>query len=438
MRRIAVVIPAAGRARRFGSAENKIWAELGGVSVLERTLAAFSTHPAVLLIVIAAGTDDLDRVQEIVSARTVSAQIVVVTGGDTRSESVRNGLAAVPDSVEIVLVHDAARPLVTAGLIDRVIEATARTGAAVPGLPLSDTVKRADALGMLRATIPRAAILDGEILTGLTAVQTPQGALLSQLRRAYAAYDFTSAEPTDEASLIEAIGGAVEIAPGDPANIKITRQEDLVFAERLLGRTSVAGQAQPYHSLEAGDLIKTTNQPVLNTQYPIHSTFPETRTGFGYDVHAFAAPAAGRKLFVGGIEIPHECGLEGHSDADVLLHAVCDALLGGLSLGDIGILFPNTDEAYRGISSLHLLAIVAERVTAAGWQTVNVDVTVAAEAPKLAPYRARMQETIADCLGVEPGRISVKATTSEKMGFVGRREGMAAWAVATVRKVIGG
>jgi 2-C-methyl-D-erythritol 2,4-cyclodiphosphate synthase len=193
------------------------------------------------------------------------------------------------------------------------------------------------------------------------------------------------------------MGMAVEVVVGDALNIKITRPEDVALAERLL--------------------ISET----------------ETRTGFGYDVHAFALPEAGRKLFLGGIEIPYEQGLEGHSDADVLLHAVCDALLGAVSLGDIGILFPNTDPAYKGIASLRLLATVGERVRQAGWQPINIDVTVVAEAPKLAPYRPRIQQVIADGLGIAPERVSLKATTSEKMGFVGRREGIACWAVATLR-----
>jgi 2-C-methyl-D-erythritol 2,4-cyclodiphosphate synthase/2-C-methyl-D-erythritol 4-phosphate cytidylyltransferase len=330
--------------------------------------------------------------------------IAVVAGGETRSASVRCGLATLSDDVEIVLVHDAARPLVSRALIDRIIDATARTGAAVPGLPLADTVKRVDGAGLVRGTIPRSAAVEGDTAAGLMSVQTPQGARIDQLRHAYARFDFAAAEPTDEASLIEAMGAPVEVVPGDPDNIKITRQEDLAQAARLLSSPR-------------------------NTE----RRSPESRTGFGYDVHAFAAPEAGRQLFLGGIEIPHGRGLEGHSDADVLVHAVCDALLGALSLGDIGILFPNTDEAYRGVSSLRLLAIVGERVREAGWQTVNVDATVVAEAPKLAPHRARMQEAMAACLGIEPDRVSVKATTSERLGFVGRGEGMAAWAVATVR-----
>jgi 2-C-methyl-D-erythritol 4-phosphate cytidylyltransferase / 2-C-methyl-D-erythritol 2,4-cyclodiphosphate synthase len=413
-----VVIPAAGRARRFGSGENKIWAKIGGLSVLERTLAAFSTHPAIARVVVVAGEQDLPRVRETAARCHRIAEIDLVAGGDTRAESVRNGLAALPDEIDLVLVHDAARPLVSRSLVDRIIDATLRTGAAVPGLPLSDTVKRTDSAGMVRATVPRTASVEGASLAGLTAVQTPQGARLAELRRAYSLFDFRSSEPTDEASLIEAMGGDVEVVPGDPANIKITRPEDLDLAERLL---------EPFAASESRSLT-------ADPQALLHAPFPEYRTGFGYDVHAFAAPNAGRKLFLGGIEIDHDRGLEGHSDADVLLHAVCDALLGAVGLGDIGIQFPNTDETYRGISSLRLLEVVAGRVAAAGWQTVNIDCTVVAEAPKLMPHRLRMQETIAACLGIAPERVSVKATTSEKLGFIGRSEGMAAWAVVTVRR----
>ena len=369
--------------------------------------------------------------------------VSVVAGGETRTQSVKNGLDALSDvssvpgvpgrgvenaslggvppsvlpdatsgssKIEYILVHDAARPLVSTELIDRVLAATIEHGAAVPGLPLSDTVKRIGADGLVRVTIPRTETIDGEILSGLTAVQTPQGAKLSLLQSAYAAYNLP-AEPTDEASLIEAFGAPVAIAVGDPRNIKITRQEDLIFAESLISG-------------------------MTDTRHPTPDTpkFPEIRTGFGYDVHAFAEPEANRPLFLGGIEIPHDRGLEGHSDADVILHAICDALLGAVSLGDIGIQFPNTDPAYKNISSLKLLANVGERLREMGWRIINIDATVVAEAPKLMPHRDQMQATMAQCLGLEPERLSVKATTSEGMGFVGRREGMACWAVATVQK----
>ncbi len=324
----------------------------------------------------------------------------VVAGGATRWESVLRGLEALPEWVDIVLVHDAARPLVSAELIDRVLQAASQAGAAVPGLPLSDTVKRADELGNVQQTISRTMQREGQPpLQGLTAVQTPQGAKVELLRRAYQAFPFDSAEPTDEASLIEALGETVRIVPGDPLNIKITRPEDTALAERLLGGAAA-----------------------------------EIRTGFGYDVHAFAPPEAGRTLYLGGIAIEHPCGLEGHSDADVLLHALCDALLGAACLGDIGMLFPNTDPAYRNISSLSLLKTVHQKLRENRWEIVNIDATVTAEAPKLLPHRAAMQQAIGQCLQLEANRISIKATTSEKLGFVGRREGIEASAVAVIRR----
>jgi len=381
---------------------------LGGRSVLERTLTAFDSHPALKAIVLVAGPEELERVRQVAAA--FPKVVAVVAGGETRSDSVRNGLEALPPEIEIVLVHDAARPLVSAALIGSVILAAARVGAAVPGLPLSDTVKRVDSDGLVQATIPRTADVNGVTLSGLTSVQTPQGARVAVLRDAYTHYDAARyGEPTDEASLIEANSGSVAVVPGDTANIKITRPEDIALAELLLATS--APQVVVTSSTGSGEI----------------------RTGLGYDVHQFAAPEAGRTLTIGGIEIEHDRGLDGHSDADVLLHAVCDALLGAASLGDIGILFPNTDETYRGISSLRLLAIVGERLVQSGWQIVNIDATIVAEAPKLMPHRPKMQQAMAACLNVEATRISVKSTTSEKMGFVGRKEGMACWCIATIR-----
>jgi 2-C-methyl-D-erythritol 4-phosphate cytidylyltransferase/2-C-methyl-D-erythritol 2,4-cyclodiphosphate synthase len=407
----AAVIPAAGRARRFGSSENKIWAHVAGRTVLEHTLSAFAAHPALSAIVIVANAEELERVRSV--AANVPKVCAVVEGGETRAASVKKGLDALPPEIEIVLVHDAARPLLTAPVIDRVLEATVRVGAAVPGLPLSDTVKRVGSDGIVRETVARSAVFEGEVISGLTAVQTPQGARVAMLCAAYAAHDFALSEPTDEASLVESFGAPVAVVMGDPANIKITRQEDVALAELFWNRDAQDSPAEPP---------------------PSSSLVAEIRTGFGYDVHRFASPEAGRKLFLGGIEIPYDRGLEGHSDADVLLHAVCDALLGAASLGDIGILFPNTDERYRGVSSLVLLKSVGERLYESGWRVVNIDATVLAEAPKLMPHRPKMQQTIAESLRLEPARISIKATTSEAMGFVGRKEGMACWAIATLQR----
>ncbi|MCW3100006.1 MAG: 2-C-methyl-D-erythritol 2,4-cyclodiphosphate synthase, partial [Chthonomonadaceae bacterium] len=248
---------------------------LGGRSVLERTLTAFDSHPALTAIVLVAGAEELERVRQVAAA--FPKVIAVVAGGETRSESVRNGLDALPPEIEIVLVHDAARPLVTAALIDSVIAASARVGAAVPGLPLSDTVKRVDTDGLVHATIPRTAVVDGVRLNGLTSVQTPQGARVTLLRNAYVEYDTARyGEPTDEASLIEATGGSVAVVAGDPANMKITRPEDIALAERLL----------------TAPALPTVSTPSTGTG--------ETRTGLGYDVHQFAAPEAGRTLMIGG------------------------------------------------------------------------------------------------------------------------------------------
>jgi 2-C-methyl-D-erythritol 4-phosphate cytidylyltransferase/2-C-methyl-D-erythritol 2,4-cyclodiphosphate synthase len=442
--RTAAVLPAAGQARRFGSGENKIWASLAGRAVLEWTLSAFDAHPAIASIVLVANAEEIERVRA--AAAAFPKVTAVVAGGDSRAESVKNGLDAVLRDTEIVLVHDAARPLLSTDLIDRIIAATAQTGAAVPGLLLSDTVKRVDACGHVRATVPRSEVVHGDTLFGLTAVQTPQGARVERLRDAYLRFDFAHAEPTDEASLLEAMGAPVAVVPGDPTNLKITRPEDLALAELLLqglgvrvsgfgSRGSGLGEKRAEPQISQTAKLLGTDPMSPSTRYPDPETrYPEFRTGFGYDVHAFAPPEAGRQLFLGGVAIPHDRGLDGHSDADALLHAVCDALLGAASLGDIGVHFPNTDPAYKGISSLRLLEIVGKRLTEAGWRVVNVDATVVAEAPKLTPYRAAMQQAMADCLHAAPSRFSVKATTSEKMGFIGRQEGIACWAVATVVK----
>lgn len=398
----AAIIPAAGKARRFGSGSNKIWSHVAGRTVLEWTLSAFDAHPAIASIVVVAGEDDAERIERVCAGK--SKVVAVAEGGDSRAASVRNGLAKVPPSTNVVLVHDAARPLVTSELISRIIDCASRFGASIPGVAAPDTFKRVGSDGFVRITIPRSAEVGGTVCSGLTSVQTPQGARLELLQHAYACVDLSRTDVTDESFLLELAGIPVYVAQGDPDNIKITHAEDIGIADQLLSR-------------------RTDREPAASR---------ETRTGFGYDVHTFATPDAGRPLFLGGVEIPHDRGLDGHSDADALLHAACDALLGAASLGDIGILFPNTDPAYRNIASIRLLEAVTLRVREAGWQIVNVDATVLAEAPKLMPHRERMQAAIARALQIEPSRVSIKATTSEGMGFVGRGEGIACWAVATL------
>ncbi len=355
--------------------------------MLEWTLTVFQTHPRLQHIVLVGASDELDRLRA--AAAPFDKVTAVVAGGASRQESVGNGLSALPAACDYVLVHDAARPAVSPALIDRVLNATRHYGAAVPGVPVTDTIQR----------VREETVVESVVRDDLRAVQTPQGARLDRLRRAYEYLGARIHTMTDESSILTAAGDAVRIVEGDPANIKVTRPEDV---ERV-----------------AAALPRAADTPVP----------PAIRTGFGYDVHAFAG---GRPLWLGGIEIPHTRGLLGHSDADVLLHALCDALLGAAALGDIGILFPDTDAAHKDRASIEFVREVRRRLDAEGWSIVNVDIALLAEEPKVMPYRAQMIAVIADGLKIAPSCINIKATTSEKMGFVGRREGIACWAVATL------
>jgi 2-C-methyl-D-erythritol 4-phosphate cytidylyltransferase/2-C-methyl-D-erythritol 2,4-cyclodiphosphate synthase len=389
---VGVVVPAAGRGSRFGSSENKIWVEIGGQPIFAWSLAAFQAHPRVDHIVVVGTADELERLR---SACIVFDKIAaVVAGGSSRAESVGNGLAALPAGCDIVLVHDAARPAISSALISRVIETVERRGAALPGVLVTDTLKRAGNGGLVAETVSR---------EGLWAVQTPQGARTADLRAAYEAVRDRVAQMTDEASVLEAAGFPVHLVEGDETNIKITRPGDVErAAEALTGSCHSTDRAMP-----------------------------QIRTGFGYDVHQFAE---NRPLWLGGVEIPHSRGLAGHSDADALLHAVCDALLGAAAMGDIGVLFPDTDSAHKDRPSIEFVREVHHRLDSEGWQIVNVDVALLAEEPRIGPYRDRIVAVIADGLCIAPTQVNIKATTSERMGFVGRREGIACWALATISK----
>jgi 2-C-methyl-D-erythritol 4-phosphate cytidylyltransferase/2-C-methyl-D-erythritol 2,4-cyclodiphosphate synthase len=401
-----LVLAAAGRGSRFAdglgtsqdpsTSENKIWAPVGQRPLLEWTLEAFQAHPEIQTIVVVGASGELNRLRT--TAEAFSKVSAVVRGGASRAESVGNGLRVLPRECEIALVHDAARPAVSAALISRVIEGVRRHGAAVPGLPVSDTVKRVDADERVHETVPR---------NSLRTVQTPQGARLSDLLSAYERLGPDVASLTDEAAVLESAGFPVRIVEGEERNLKVTRPGDLQKAEAALGLAAVAG-------LQGS----------------------ETRTGLGYDVHSFADSAAGRDLWLGGVRIPHDRGLQGHSDADVMLHAVCDALLGAAGMGDIGVLFPDTDVAHKDRRSIEFLEEVCTRLTAELWSVVNVDITLLAEAPRIGPHRTEMIAALAGGLKIAPSRINLKATTSEGMGFVGRREGIACWAVATLARSI--
>jgi 2-C-methyl-D-erythritol 4-phosphate cytidylyltransferase/2-C-methyl-D-erythritol 2,4-cyclodiphosphate synthase len=390
--KVGVVVPAAGRGTRFGNAENKIWAKIGPKTILEWTLAAFEQHPQVAAIVLVGALEDMPRLRETV--RRFRKVCSVEEGGATRQESVGNGVRALPQACDIALVHDAARPAVSQTLISRVIEETARFGSAIPGYPISDTIKRVDSQQWVVENVAR---------EGLWVVQTPQGARTADLLLAYERLGSRVAQATDEAGVLQAAGFTVRMVEGEEQNIKVTMPGDLQRAAQIL-------------------------EPTFREPPPAP---PETRTGLGYDVHPFQE---GRPLWLGGVPIPHTRGLAGHSDADVLLHAVCDALLGAAGMGDIGVLFPDTDNRHKDRPSLEFVQEVRRRLAEAGWRVVHVDVSLLAEEPRIGPFRDRMREAISRSLEIAPDRVNLKATTSEKMGFIGRREGIACWAVATITK----
>lgn len=382
---VAVLVVAAGRGLRAGGAVPKQYRNLGGQPVLRHALAAFAAHPRVDTIqVVIAPSDRTDYERAVAGLEGIAPS---VAGGGTRQESVRLGLEALArESPAIVLVHDGARPFVDATLIDRAIAAVTGGGAvaAIPGIAMTDTVKRVDEAGTVVETPPR---------DRLRAVQTPQAFRFDLLMAAHAR--LAGRTLTDDAAVMEACGHPVLVFEGDPGNVKLTHPEDFVLAERRL-------------SPPPGDI----------------------RIGQGYDVHAFGP---GDHVWLGGVRIPHEAGVIAHSDGDVVLHAATDAILGALADGDIGSHFPPSDPQWKGASSDRFLAHAAALVAARDGILAHLDVTVVCERPKIGPHRAAMRERIAAILGIHVDRVAVKATTSERLGFTGRGEGLAALAMATVR-----
>lgn len=387
------VVVAAGRGERFGDAA-KILTPVSGRPVLAWVLDAMQSADSIRDVVIVYGHHTDAGIRALVETDAWPKVAALVRGGDQRQHSMANGVRAVADDLEVVLVHDAARPLIKPSLIDICAGRARQTGAAILATPMSDTVKRVEN-GVITGTVDRSV---------LWAAQTPQGfgrqRLLELCERALAG----GIEFTDEASLAEALGWPVEIVPGDRLNIKITHPEDLDVVDALLR------QRQGERSVHA------------------------TRIGIGYDVHRFAE---GRRMVLGGVEIPYGRGLDGHSDADVLLHAIADALLGAAAFGDIGVHFPPTDEQWKDLDSRDILQHVVALLRQHGWEPVNVDATVIAEAPKVNPHAQRMRAEISRVSGIGEDAISIKATTNEGMGFVGRGEGIAALASATVVRIGG-
>ena len=372
------IIATGGSGSRMGGDEVKTLQMLCGRPVICRSAAPFSGLCEGLIIAARAG--DIPRIRAAMEAEHIAVH-AYVEGGRDRSESVKNALRALPEGCDTVLVHDGARPLVSEGLIRSVIGSAKAHGTGVPALPLTDTVKRVDEAGRALETLDRSI---------LRAVQTPQGFSRALIERAY---NEQRGPATDDASLVEALGVPVRLVAGEKDNVKLTLPGDLEKAEAIL----LAGQ------------------------------FP--RTGLGYDVHQLAE---GRKLILCGAEIPYEKGLLGHSDADVGAHALTDALLGACAMGDIGAHFPDTDERFRGADSIALLREAVRRMAQEGFVPYNCDITIAAQRPKLLPHIPRMRENLAQALGIPLDRVSVKATTTEHLGFEGRGEGMSAQAVATV------
>jgi 2-C-methyl-D-erythritol 4-phosphate cytidylyltransferase/2-C-methyl-D-erythritol 2,4-cyclodiphosphate synthase len=382
---VTVIIVAAGRGLRAGGDSPKQYRVIGGSSVIRSSLGAFARHSGVSAVQPVIHHDDTAQFE------AESAGLILlapVFGGATRQASVRAGLEALARrKPDLVLVHDAARPFVSATLIERAIAAGAVNGAAVPVLPVIDTVKSVDAAGVVTGTVDRSA---------LRAVQTPQafdfGKLIDAHRRAKAAgrEDFT-----DDAALAEWAGLKVTTFAGESGNVKLTTPEDCARAQ-------------------AADA----------------TALADVRTGFGFDVHQFAD---GDHVWLGGIRIPHGRGVTGHSDADVVLHALVDAILGALCEGDIGVHFPPSDPQWRGASSDRFLAFAVERVQARGGRIAHLDATIVCEAPRVGPHRDAMRRRIAEIAGISIERVAVKATTSETLGFTGRGEGIVAFANATVR-----
>lgn len=384
MRNYAIVL-AAGSGRRMGAEVPKQFLDLVGRPVLAHTLKAFEEAVCIDTVILVTAKGYVDTCRERFGP-AFEKVVTVVSGGAERQDSVGAGLQAVGEDAGVVAIHDGARPLIRAEEIEAVVDAARKTGAAVLGTPVTDTVKEVEA-GQVAQTLDR---------SRLWAVQTPQAFRADVIRRAHAAARADGFLGTDDGALVERLGEPVAVVLGRQDNVKVTTPEDLGTAEDLLKRR----------------------------------TGMSVRIGQGYDVHRLVG---GRPLILGGVDVPFEKGLLGHSDADVLSHAVIDAVLGGLGAGDIGRHFPDTDPDYEGISSLALLGQVAELVDKANARVLNVDATVMAQRPKLAPYIAQMQKRMAGALGIPEDCMSVKATTTEGLGFVGAEEGMAAQAVALLQ-----
>jgi 2-C-methyl-D-erythritol 4-phosphate cytidylyltransferase/2-C-methyl-D-erythritol 2,4-cyclodiphosphate synthase len=385
---IAAVIVAAGRGERAGQADGpKQYRRIGGLAVIARTLEAFASHPDIDSIALVIHRDDGDLLRAAIDE--LPAKVKIVHGGATRQDSTRLGLLALADETpQAVLIQDGVRPFVDKALIDRVVAAIDSDHGALPALPVSDTLKREAGDRTIAETVARA---------GLHAAQTPQGFPFEAILQAHQrAFELGRNDFTDDAAIAEWAGIPVRIVSGSPDNIKLTWARDIEMADQRLAASTY---------------------------------FPDVRTGNGYDVHCFGP---GDHVMLCGHSIPHDKTLSGHSDADVGLHALTDALLATCGAGDIGTHFPPSDPQWKGAASHIFLEHAVKIVRSHGGRIANADITLICEAPRIGPHREAMTEALAGMLNIAPQRISVKATTNEKLGFIGREEGIAAIATVSV------
>jgi 2-C-methyl-D-erythritol 4-phosphate cytidylyltransferase/2-C-methyl-D-erythritol 2,4-cyclodiphosphate synthase len=376
---------AARAGRRFGGELPKVFAPVAGAPLVAWSLRAYGSHPQIEGLCLVAAPEYLDEARRL-CATEVPVPWLVAPGGVERRQSVRNGLLALAGwAPDLVAIHDGARPLVTREMVSDGLRVAGECGAAVAAYPSSDTVKRTRENGTVTETLDRSTVY---------LAQTPQTFCYSLIRAAHERAEADDWAVTDDAVLCERLGHEVRVSQGHPRNLKVTVPEDLAMAEWLL--------------------LGATHRPPV-------------RIGHGFDLHRLVE---GRRLTLGGVQVPYERGLLGHSDADAALHAVCDALLGACALGDIGLHFPDTDPAYAGADSRELARQVAALVREAGWAIGNVDVTILAQEPRLAPHVQAMREATARALGCEVGAVSYKATTTERLGPIGEGQAIAAEAVA--------
>lgn len=380
---VSAIIAAAGSGSRMGT--DKMLASLCGKPVILRTAEVISSIPRVDEVIIVASKNNIAEIRLILAAAQLEADVRVIEGGSMRGESSLQGIRSAKN--ERVLIHDGARPLVKAESIERCIDDAEKFGSAALGVTLKDTVKKCEN-GFISETVPR---------TNTVLIQTPQIFRRSEILKAYESYDPST--DTDDCSVAERFGIHIRVTCGDYENIKLTTPDDMLRAEAIINKRNGGNGGM--------------------------------RIGSGYDSHRLTH---GRKLIIGGVDIPFDKGLYGHSDADVLLHAIIDALFGACALGNIGSHFPDSDERYRGASSLALLKETADILKNEGFSVSNIDATVIIQKPKMAPYIDEMRKNISGTLGIDICRVSVKAKTNERMGFTGRGEGVEAHAVALVSK----